>query len=253
MKLVLENIHMAIISIVSMAITAGVMLIGGRIIYGAFSKTREKIYLYFALSFLGYGIMHIFLTVGAYFSGINPQVAGIMYSISHVFLFFSIALFLRVPFKLIWFQKERFGFYVVLGLALIGSILLFVNTMPIPIATPQGLTAWNIPASTAKIVAILTTLMLLFGIILFVLSARRAKKKVHKIRGYLLALGVLVFLIAGPTHNFVRTTAGILFADALTPIGALIMLVGIYLPHTEKGQKELRDEKEEKPKETQNN
>lgn len=242
---------MATISIISMAITAGVMFIGGGIIYGAFSKTREKIYLYFALSFLGYGIMHTFLTAGAYFSGINPQVAGIMYSISHVFLFFSVALFLRVPFKLIWFQKEKFGFYVVLGFAFLGSILLFVNTMPTPMATPQGLTAWNIPPPTAKIVATLTTLMLLFGLILFVLSARRSKKKVHKMRAYLLALGVLVFLVAGPTHNFVRTTAGMLFADALTPIGALIMLVGIYLPHIKKGQKELGAEKEERPKEPQ--
>lgn len=242
---------MATISIISMAITAGVMFVGGKIIYSAFSKTRERLYLYFALSFLGYGIMHIFLTVGAYFSGINPQIAGIMYSISHVFLFFSIALFLRVPFKLIWLQKERFGFYVVLGLAFLGSILLFVNTMPTPIATPQGLTAWNIPPSTARIVATLTTMMLLFGLILFVLSARRAEKKIYKMRGYLLALGVLVFLIAGPTHNFVRTTAGILFADALTPIGALIMLVGIYLPHTKKEQKKLGAEKEERPKEPQ--
>ncbi len=153
-----------------MTLTGIIMAIGGAFIYSSFVKSRDNVYLYFSLSFFGYSIMHFFLALGAYFSGINPETAGIMYPISHVFLFLAIALFLRVPLKMVLPNKEKKIFIFALILAIAGSFLLF-SELPLPVATDQGLTAWNIPDQIAAVVGTFTTLMLLFAIYLFSLSA----------------------------------------------------------------------------------
>lgn len=239
---------MATASIISMGITALVMLLGGRIIYNAFSRTGDNIYLWFSLSFLGYGIMHIFLALGAYFSGINSSTAGAMYVVAHVLLFFSISLFLRVPLKLFLPQKEKLIFYIALIFASLASVLLFTD-IPAPQATPQGFTAWNIPSRIARVVGTFTTVMLFAGFILFILTGRKTQEKIYKIRAFLLALGVLVFLTAGPAHNFAKNLEAQVFADILTPIGAIIMFGGIYYPYLIQKKLESSSREEEKIKE----
>ncbi len=190
--------------------------------------------------------MHAFLGTGAFLSATNSQLAGVMYAISHVFLFLSIAIFLRVPLRFVLPKKEKVIFYTAFSFAILASVLLFGN-LPLPEATVDGLTKWNIPDSIAGITATFTTIMLALGFVLFIISGRRARDIVYKKRAYFLAFGILVFLIAGPAHNFAETFGAKLFADSLTPVGALLMFYGIYYPRLVK--KEEETEGEEEPKE----
>ncbi len=58
-----------------------------------------------------------------------------------------------------------------------------------------------------------------------------------------MAIGVFIFLTAGPAHNFAQSFETKLFADGLTPVGALIMLYGIYYPRL-KEEKEIKNSEE---------
>ncbi len=230
---------MATISIISMALITIIMGTGGAFIYSSFIKSKDRVYLYFSLSFFGFSIMHFFLTLGAYFSGINSEIAGMMYQISHVILFLAIALFLRVPLKIILPKMEKKIFIFVLILAIPASFLLF-SELPLPVATDQGLTAWNIPDQIAAVVGTFASLMLLSAVFLFALSAKKSKDLVLKKRGIIMAVGVLILFTAGPAHNVAQSFKAKLLADVLTPVGAIIMLYGIYYPRL-KEKKEINN------------
>jgi len=217
------------ITAISLGITAIVMLLAGRITYPSFKKTKDRLLGYFCVFFFGFGIMHIFLAVGGYFSGINSQIAGILYLIAHYILFFTLATFLSFPTVITFPKLEKPLFYVLLFLALLSSAGISLHP-PLPTATPSGLTMWNVPPATMKIVVSYTTIALVAAVILFIVALLKAPERIYKFRFILFILGILVFLTAGPLHNFAKTVGQYLLADSLTPLGTLIMLFGVLLP-----------------------
>jgi hypothetical protein len=221
------------VSILSMSLTTFISFLSAALIYPPYKKTQDRLFFAFFLFFLGLGMMHFFLTFSSLFSGFNSQLAGIFYFIAHSFIFFTLAVFLHSLISLYFPKWGKIVLVLLLFLALFSSFAIF-PFLPSPIATPFGITLWNVPPLTMKIVATYATLFFFMTIFLFLLSLFRAKERIYKLRFLLFILGFFIFLIAGPSHNFAKTTLQYFLADILTPLGSLIVLLGIFLPRLRK-------------------
>jgi hypothetical protein len=217
------------LTVISDSIVAIVMLVSAAIIYPSYKKTQDRLIGYFCIFFAGFGVMHIFITLGAVFSGSNSVLAGTLFLVAHYVEFLTLAIFLILPIRIVLPRFEKMIFYALIVFALVASVVISMNP-PLPSATPQGLTNWNIPLGSLKAVVSFTGVTVVLAVILFIVSAVKAPETIFKIRFILFIVGILIFLIAGPSHNFAKTTAQYLLADALTPVGGLIMLLGVLLP-----------------------
>ena len=217
------------LSVISMAVSAIFLLAGGYAVYKSWQKKKDRLLQYFAIFFVGYGVMHSLLSLGAFFSSGSSSVAGVLYVIAHFFLFTTTAFFLRLPLRLLAPKLEKPVFYVVLVGAFAATTMI-LREIPAPFFA-NGLTNWNIGANAAKAAITFSGVTLLALVILFIITAIKSKEKTYKIRSLVFALGIFVFLTGGPLHNVAKSNIQYLLADILTPIATLILLLGVYLPH----------------------
>ncbi|MDO8524667.1 MAG: hypothetical protein Q7R99_03490 [bacterium] len=216
------------LSVISMAVSAIFLLAGGYATYRSWQKKKDRLLQYFAIFFLGYGVMHVLLSLGALFSSSNSSLAGILYVTAHFFLFTTTAFFLRLPLRLLIPKLEKSVFYVVLVGAFLATIMI-LREIPLPIFA-DGITNWNIGENAAKAAITFSGITLLALVILFIIVAIKSKEKLYRIRSLVFALGIFVFLTGGPLHNIAKSNIQYLLADILTPIATLILLLGVYLP-----------------------
>jgi len=216
------------LSVISMAVSAIFLLAGGYTTYRSWQKKKDRLLQYFAIFFLGYGVMHLLLSLGAFFSSGSSSLAGVLYVIAHFFLFTTTAFFLRLPLKLLIPKLEKPVFYIVLAGAFLSTFMI-LREIPAPFFA-NGLTNWNIGANAAKAAITFSGVTLLALVILFIITAIKAKERIYRIRSLVFALGIFVFLTGGPLHNVAKSNVQYLLADILTPIATLILLLGVYLP-----------------------
>jgi len=217
------------LTILGPGIITVLMFLGGAIIFASWRKSKSPLVGYFCIFFFGFGAMHIFLTTGIYLSVSNPPLAGIFYTIAHFILFITLVFFLRLPIKLTIPKMEKTLFYILLLAALISTVIISTN-IPLPTATPEDIIDWNVPEQSVKAIGAFTGVAFLSAFILFIIQGIKLEDRMHKLRCLLFAFGLLFFLIAGPSHNLARTTTAHLIADALTLPGALLLIVGVFLP-----------------------
>lgn len=126
---------------------------------------------------------------------------------------------------------EKLIFRIAIGLSVVGIAVIFLNT---PITRgellPNNVYLFIVPAMSGAVIGIFTTICLVFSFIVILGGSRQAKDKLLKARALFLAFGVLVFLIGGPMHNFVKGPGMTFLADILIIIGAFLMVLGVYIP-----------------------
>ncbi|MCK5413558.1 MAG: hypothetical protein KAI57_04260 [Candidatus Pacebacteria bacterium] len=233
------------LSVISMAVSAIFLLVGGLAIYKSWKKKNDNLLKYFAIFFLGYGVMHSLLAVGALFSVSNSFLAGICYVIAHFFLFTTTAFFLRLPLRTLFPKFEKPVFYVVLIGALLSTAMI-IKEIPLPFFD-NGITNWNVGENAMKAAITFSGITLLALVIFFIIAAVKSTEKIYKVRSIVFALGIFVFLTGGPLHNAATNNFQYLLADVLTPVATLILLFGVYLPYLKNKNKieeaiEVKDE-----------
>ena len=223
------------LSVISMAVSAILLLTGGLVVYKSWKKKNDNLLKYFAIFFLGYGVMHFLLAVGALFSSFDHYVAGICYVRAHFFLFVTTAFFLRLPLRTLFPKFEKPVFYIVLIGALFSTSMI-IKEIPLPFFD-NGITNWNIGENAMKAAITFSGITLLALVIFFIIAAVKSTEKIYKVRSLVFALGIFVFLTGGPLHNAATNNFQYLLADILTPVATLILLFGVYLPYLKKKNK----------------
>jgi hypothetical protein len=216
-------------SILSMGIISTFCFLSFLLTYSSYKKIKNSLLFYFSLLFLGLGLMHLLLTIGAFLASFNSQLAGIFYLIAHWILFFTIATFINFPISLYSTRLMKIFLTIFLLLASISSFLISFN-IPSPTVSSSNLVFWNVPFTTSKIIGSYAAILFILTTLLFFFSFIKAAEKIYKLRFLMFILGFLIFLIAGPSHNFAKNEIQYFLADFLTPLGSLVILLGIYLP-----------------------
>lgn len=115
-------------------------------------------------------------------------------------------------------------------------LFLYLLTIPIlwiypphPYFNEEGIIIWNIdflPGFTLTIIGIFFGSLVLG---LFIWLGIKSNDKFTKIRSFLIALGIAVYLGGGLAHNLITKPGQYMLADILTLIGVIILLFAIYL------------------------
>lgn len=171
----------------------------------------------------------MFLSLGSGLFSKDPTTSNWLWWISHIFMFIAISYFIRFPIKLRFPQKEKLIFKLAISYSIIGIAILFYNISIVePFLLDNGVYNWKVPPIAGATIGIFTTICLLASFGIFIAEGRRVGKKILKLRAWLIAAGILIFLIGGPMHNFVKTPTLNFLADFSLVFGVFLMVLGIY-------------------------
>lgn len=230
------------ITSISTGITALFFLAAGLSTFTSWKKRKEPLFKFFFLFFLFFGIQQIFFSLGTGVFSKNPTASNLAWVIAHVFMFLAISNFIRFPMQIRYPQSEKIVFKLALIASTIGAIILFYKLPEVkPFLLENGVFNWIVPSLSGAVIGIFTSVCLLFSSGIFIAEGRRSPDKIIKAKSYLIAIGILIFLIGGPIHNFVKTPLLNFIADFSLILGSLFMLSGVYLSRIFEPVKETPD------------
>ena len=221
------GISLSVLSPVIIMVTSA---LAGVIIAFRYAKNKNEMLGYFMLFFFGIFVMHIFLSSSsiAVVQG-NIHLAAPLMMIALMALFFTLALFVYFPAKLVLPRIARIISYIFLAAATASSVIFLFN-VPSHIQFINGLILWNMPQAPALANEILNTLVMAFSVIVFIIFGVKTKSVPYKMRSFVYALGFFVFLIGGPAHGIAKTALQYFLADITTAVGIVILFIAIYVP-----------------------
>mgnify|MGYP001610326663 FL=1 len=186
---------------------------------------------FFVIFLLSFGFQQLFFSLGSGLVSSSSQVNVMLWAVAHIFMFIGISYFILLPVSLKIPRLEKLIFRIAIGLSVIGIAIIFLNT---PITRgellPNNVYQFIVPAMSGAVIGIFTTICLIFSFIVILSGSRQTKNRLLKARALFLAFGVLIFLIGGPMHNFVKGPGMTFLADILIVIGAFLMVLGVYIP-----------------------
>ena len=210
-------------------ITSLFFLLSGLRTYVSWRKQKNLLLKFFTIFLIFFGIQQMFFALGTGpFSG-DPLISNWLWAIAHIFMFIAISYFIRFPIRLRFPHLEETIFKLAIFFSIIGIMIIFYSIPEVePYLLENGIYNWKVPPLAGATIGIFTTISLLFSFGIFVAEGRKVQDKPLKIRSWLIALGILVFLIGGPMHNFITTSFLNFLADFLLIAGSLLMLTGVY-------------------------
>jgi len=199
---------MLTITSISTAFVSLFFLVAGIRVYHSWHKEKSPLLKFFTVFLFSFGIQQLFFSLGSGLVSLSSEINVFFWAIAHVFMFIGISYFILLPIRLTIPRLEKIIFRIALGLSALGTAILFLN---IP-ATKGELLANNVylfvvPAISGAAIGIFTTICLIFSFIVILRGSFQTKENVLKFRALFLSFGILVFLIGGPMHNFVKGRA----------------------------------------------
>ena len=184
---------------------------------------------YWEIFFLNMGIFLTIMVLPYIFLYTNPAMfsgtAALALVLGRIPLFIAIASTARLFTLFIWRTKTNPIYYLWLAIgAAIFVVHIFLPSHPVFDPVSQ-ITIQNTHPLIAKIVPIYVTITWLPLAILFFVNG--IKNPATRTRSFLLALGLVTQMIAGPLHNIAQSAQISLLADGLTLISNSILLLGV--------------------------
>lgn len=215
-------------------------------------RRKEEIFLeYLTVFLLSIGFQQMFFALGSSVFANNFFASNFSWWTAHIFMFLGMTYFVRLPLTIKFPKKEKTILRVVIIYSTVGAIVLFSQIFKVrPVLFANNAFNWRVPGLAGGTIGIFTSLVSLFSVYVFLSEIRKLKNKILKLRSLFLALGILVYYIGGPVHNFVTTPLLSIFADSLLVSGGLIILLGIFF-HQISQEKALQQHIQEKMKEIQ--
>lgn len=221
---------MLTITSVSTGITSLLFFIGGIHLYFSWKTTRSPLLKYFAIFLFSFGFQQLFFSLGTGILSLDMSVNGWLWGIAHVFMFVGISYFIRFPLNIRLVRFEKLFFRIAIAFSIIGIGVIFWNVPKLEGGLlANGVYIFLVPAMAGAVIGIFTTICLLLSFGIFVAETIKLSDKESKIKSLLIALGILVFLIGGPAHNFVKTPLLTFVVDLLIVAGATLMVAGVYV------------------------
>ncbi len=209
-------------------ITSLFFLLSGLGVYVSWRKKKMPLLKFFTIFLVSFGIQQMFFALGTGPFSEDPLISNWLWAIAHIFMFIGISYFIRFPLRIRFPNLEKTIFKLAAFLSIIGMLILFYSIPKLePYLLENGIYNWKVPPLAGATIGIFTTVSLLLSFGIFVAEGRKVQDKSLKTRAWLVALGILVFLIGGPMHNFITTPFMNFLADFLLIIGSLLMLTGI--------------------------
>jgi len=222
---------MITITFISTGITSFLFFLTAAGVYAAWRKQKASSVYYFLIFLISFGFQQLFFSLGTGPAAKNPLLSNLFWAAAHIFMFLGISYFLRFPVSIRFPRLEKIVFRLTILYSVIGMPILFFSIPQVePFLLESGVYNWKVPALAGVTIGIFTTVCLLFAFGIFVSGAIRVKEGILRVRSIFLALGVLIFLIGGPMHNFVSTPMLNFMADASLIVGSMFLLLGIFAP-----------------------
>lgn len=220
---------MLTITFISTSITSLFFFISGYSVFLSWKKNRNDLSKFFAVFLLGFGFQQLSFAIATGPFANNPLASNWAWAIAHLFMFGAISYFLRFPMRLRFPKLEQPVWKATVLYSIVGTIILFLNIPKIkPFLLENGLYNWEVTPQAGAVIGIFTTACLLSSFLIFIMEGRKVQESALKARSYLLAAGILTFLIGGPLHNFVKTPAMSALADFMLILGSFLMTLGVY-------------------------
>ncbi|MFH1643040.1 MAG: hypothetical protein ABH967_00125, partial [Patescibacteria group bacterium] len=214
---------------ISTLITSLFFLISGYSVFSSWKKNNNDLSKFFSVFLLGFGFQQLFFSLATGYFANNPLASNWAWAIAHIFMFTAISYFLRFPIRLRFPNMEKSVWKATILYSIIGTIILFLNIPKIkPFLLGNGIYNWEVTPQAGATIGIFTTICLLFSFLVFAMEGMKVKESALRARAWLLATGILTFLIGGPLHNFVKTPLMSAVADFLIIFGAFLMVLGVY-------------------------
>lgn len=222
---------MLTITSISTSFVSLFFLLAGIKVYYSWQKDKSPLLKFFTIFLLSFGFQQLFFSLGSGLVSSSSQVNVILWAIAHIFMFVGISYFILLPVSLKMAHLEKLIFRIAICLSLIGIVIIFLNTPQTRgELLPNNVYLFVVPALSGAAIGIFTTICLVFSFIVILSGSRKTNDKLLKVRALLLAFGVLIFLIGGPMHNFVKGPGMTFLADILIVIGSFLMILGVYIP-----------------------
>ena len=223
---------MLTITSISTGLTSLIFLLCGVHLYFSWKKKKEDILLrVFMVLLLSIGFQQMFFSLGSGLFVRDVLASNVSWWMAHIFMFLGLGYFVRFPLRVKFPEKERMILKIVIIYSVIGAtILLFHVPQIVPLFMENAVFNWQVPALAGATIGIFSTLIALFSLYVFLSETCKVETKILKFRSLFLALGIFVYYVGGPVHNFVMTPLMMFVACSLLVFGALIMMLGIYLP-----------------------
>jgi len=225
------------ITVISTSITSLLFFVASGVVFVAWRKQKSASLYYFLIFLVSFGFQQLFFALAAGPASGKTLVSNILWAAAHLFMFLGISYFLRFPVSVRLHRLEKIIFKLTFIYSAVGTVIIFLSASQVkPFLLESGVYNWKVPVFVGATIGIFTTLCLLFAFIIFITGAIKVKEMALKLRSIFLALGVLIFLIAGPMHNFVSTPLLNLVADTALVAGAILLLFGIFTPKLSGGR-----------------
>jgi len=219
------------ITSISTGLTSLFFLLSGLRLYFSWRKQKTFLLKSFAIFLIFFGLQQLFFSLSTGPISIDRTVNVWLWAIAHVFMFIGISYFLRFPLYIRFPRFEKLIFRIAILYSIVGMAIIFYNMSKVEtVLTQSGVYIFKVPVMVGLTIGIFTTICLLFFFFIFLNEGRKVKDKRFRIRSLFIALGILVFFIGGPAHNFITTPLLTLTADFSLIISALLIIIGIYVP-----------------------
>ena len=172
----------------------------------------------------------IFLTLGLAVFSNNPLMSNISWWIAHIFMLVGTASLLLLPIKIKFPTKEKLLRKIIISYLAIGGLILLLNLSKVELFTVDNIINWRVPGLSVAVIVFFASLASLFSAYVFISQSFGIENRLMKLRSIFLGLGILVFFIGGPMHNFVTNSAMAVAAASLSILGVFLILAGIYTP-----------------------
>lgn len=217
----------------STAVNAIIFFALGITLYSSWRKEKKGEELkFFSIALTAFGMQQLFFAIGTVFGTNNPTASTWFWATAHLFMFIGISYLLRFAMRIRSMRREGQFFKFVIALSIVGELILIISRPSVqPFYLPQNnIFNWTVPALPGATIGIVTLITLAITFWIFVSNIGRITSKILKFRSLAFALGILLFLVGGPMHNFVTTPALNFIADATLDLGVIVMAVSVYIP-----------------------
>lgn len=158
------------------------------------------------------------------------------YLISHIFLYLSLVVFIRLPLDWVAPRFKNLGSAFFIFLGGVTTVLNFLRISSPEYNHSTGITLLNVDPLLGKLVALNVALAWVPAGIYFIVKGARSQEKNVRIRSILLGIGLLAATIGGPLHDISRQAIVFLIADIVILAGIIILASGTMYRQEDKNQ-----------------
>lgn len=171
---------------------------------------------------------HIYIILGR--EDLFPQAMRWGYIISHLFLTLAAAYAFMIPASLYWPKQQKLGIGLIIFFGIINAIILIITPFIPEYRMEEGFTIMNGPLIALPPLGLALAMGWGTTAVIFLREAIKGEiKGVLRTRAWLIGMGILLIIISGPSHNFVKTAGGTFLLDIISLTGKLLAAAGVLM------------------------